>query len=234
MLPLRSRSAPFGLDGLDPAALERVQRANQQGEFYCWIAEQTLHCPVSKLVLVFPEDLGGDKNAGPSSIWSCREYQLLEGLREARRGASFLCQLSSVDQRRPLGISSDLPALQSSLHLGWPQFPSQGLQLVYEGPLPRSCGCATPHTILKGAKSGNEFHTAAANLLGSQFWLVCLRAYFLMFFLTPLGMGNLVFMGLSLLRLVAYPLLCLPFRLFPLLSILSLCPGSLVVSRGKP
>ena len=177
-LPLRSRSAPFGLDGLDPAALERVQRANQQGEFCCWIAEQILHCPVSKLVLVFPEDLGGDKNSGPSSIWSRREYQLLEGLREARRGASFLCQLSSVDQRRPLGILSDLAALQSSLHLGWPQFTSQGLQLVYVGPLPRSCGCATPHTILKGAKSDKEFRTAAVNLLGSQFWLVCLRAYF--------------------------------------------------------
>ena len=71
-LPLRSRSAPFGLDGLDPAALERVQRAHQQGAFCCWIAEQTLHCPVGKLVLVFPEDLGGDKNDGPSSIWSCR------------------------------------------------------------------------------------------------------------------------------------------------------------------
>ena len=49
-----------------------------------------------------------------------------------------------------------------------------------------------------------------------------------------LRVGNLVFLGLSLLRPFAYPLLCLPFRLFPLLSFLSMCPGSLVVSRGKP
>ena len=89
-----------------------------------------------------------------------------------------MCQLSSVDQRRPLGILSDLPALQSSLHLGWPKFTSHGSKLVYEGPLPRSCGCATPHTILKGPKSENEFHTAEAQILGSRFWLVCLRAYF--------------------------------------------------------
>ena len=170
-LPLRSRSAPFGLDCLDPAALEQVQKANQQGEFCCWIAEQTLHCPTGKLVLIFPEDLGADKNDGQSSIWSCREYQLLEGLHEARRGASFLCQLSSVDQCRPLGILSDLPALQSSLHLGWPQFTSHSSELVYGGPLPQSCGCATPHTALSGAKPDNE-------TLGSQFWLVCLRSYF--------------------------------------------------------
>ena len=170
-LPLRSRSAPFGLDCLDTAALEQVQRANQQGEFCCWIAEQTLHCPTGKLVLIFPEDLGGDKNDGQSSIWLCREYQLLEGLHEARRGASFLCQLSSVGRCRPLGILSVLPALQSSLHLGWPQFTSHGSKLVYVGPLPQSCGCATPHTALRGAKPDNE-------TLGPQFWLVCLRSYF--------------------------------------------------------
>ena len=175
-LPLRSRSAPFGLDGLDPAAPERVQRANEQGEFCCWIAEHTLHCPVGKLVLVFPEDLGGDKNDGPSSIWSCRVYHLLEGLREARRGASF-CVNSSRLTNAVHWVFHQIYQ-PCSLHLGWPQFTSQGSQLVHEGPLPRSCGCATPHTILKGAKSDNEFHTAEANIFGSQFWLVCLRAYF--------------------------------------------------------
>ena len=44
--------------------------------------------------------------------------------------------------------------------------------------------------------------------------------FFLMFIFTPLGMGNLVLVGLSLLRLFAYPLFCLPFHLFPLLSAL--------------
>ena len=57
---------------------------------------------------------------------------------------------------------------------------------------------------------------------------------FLMYIQTPLGMGNFVLMGLSLLHLFACPLCYLPFLLFPLHSTLSTCPGSLVVSQGKP
>ena len=53
-----------------------------------WCAEQALTCPskVVGLAVVFPEDLGGRKD-GPTSIWMLRGFQLLEGIRDARRGS---------------------------------------------------------------------------------------------------------------------------------------------------
>ena len=38
---------------------------------------------------MFPEDLGGDSQEGPTSIWDLREFQLLHGVNEAFRGACF-------------------------------------------------------------------------------------------------------------------------------------------------
>ena len=99
---------------------------------------------------------------------------MLEHLRDARRGAAFLCQLFSVDHRRPLGVVSDIPELAGS--------PLSGLAvackltdstLIYSGPLPTTCPCALPHRPTKGAKSVTEFHTADAVLMGSLFWQRC-------------------------------------------------------------
>ena len=97
---------------------------------------------------------------------------MLENLREARRGAAFLCQLSSVDHRRPLGFISDIPDLLARLSPGWPSLQLTDTALVYTGPLPKSCPCALPHKQTKGAKSA-EFHSADAVLMGSLFWQRC-------------------------------------------------------------
>ena len=85
-------------------------------------AAQSARCKVRRvgLVLIFLEDFGGHVRDGPASPWSSREFQGLEGACDVRRGSAFLCQLASTDQRRPVGILTNLPRLQSRLYLQWP------------------------------------------------------------------------------------------------------------------
>ena len=98
---LRSRRFLLGLEDLDPEASPHVLHANACCECSAWISEQAAICSQCRLILAFPEDLGGDVVDGPASIWSCHEYQMLEWLHEAERGAAWLCQLSSADHRGP-------------------------------------------------------------------------------------------------------------------------------------
>ena len=100
----RSRSCPFGLEGLDPEAAQQVFLANACCECSAWIAEQAAIRSQCRLILAFPEDPGGDVFDGPASIWSCHEYEMLERLHEAERGAACLCRLSSADHRGPCGV----------------------------------------------------------------------------------------------------------------------------------
>ena len=60
------------------------------------------------LILVFPEDFGGDAVSGPSSLWCMQELRDLKGLHDVSRDAAFLCQLAGTDQKRPLGVFSNL------------------------------------------------------------------------------------------------------------------------------
>ena len=60
------------------------------------------------MILIFPEDLGGDTETGPTSLWMMQELQMLEGLYDARRGAGFSCQLGDADHKRLLPILSNL------------------------------------------------------------------------------------------------------------------------------
>ena len=126
---LRSRRSPFGLEDLDPEAAQHVLHANACCECSAWIAKHSVICRQSRLILPFPEDLDGHDVDGPAVIWSCHEYQMLEGLHEAERGAARLCQLSSADHRGPWGSSPTFPTcwidcrrdgrLCSSLTQGW-------------------------------------------------------------------------------------------------------------------
>ena len=70
--------------------------ANRALEVAAWVAEQSLQCP-SKFVglnIIFPKDLGGHCVHGPSSIWVLREFRSLEGVRDARRAAAYMCQFT--------------------------------------------------------------------------------------------------------------------------------------------
>ena len=53
---------------------------------------------------------------------------------DVRRGSAFLCQLASTD-RRPVGILTNLPTLQSRLSPRWPILERCGDELFYQGPL---------------------------------------------------------------------------------------------------
>ena len=162
----------FGVDSLAPDTLSRVRNANRQCEFTAWVAEQALHCRTCRLVL-FPEDLGGHSSDGPASVWQTKEFMLLESLNEARRGGAFLCQLSEVDQRRPLGVLTNVPGLWPFLRLGWPSFSQSDNNLVYTGPLPRYCPCKKQHEVLKGTLSVDQFYTSRASTFGPLLWSRC-------------------------------------------------------------
>ena len=109
---------------------------------------------------------------GPASIWSCHEYQMLERLHEAERGAASLCQLSLADHRGPWGeVVSDIPNLLARLSLGWPSLQLSHSHVVYTGPLPKSCRCSTQSA--KGAVSAAAQNSTTAVLMGCQFWQRC-------------------------------------------------------------
>ena len=107
--PLRSRSSPLGLSSLSPDETKKINEANRALEVAVWVAEQSLQCP-SKFIglnIIFPEDLGGHCIHGPSSMWVLREFRFLEGTRDARRAAAYMCQFT------PIGIqASDWNSLQ--------------------------------------------------------------------------------------------------------------------------
>ena len=171
-LPLRTRSQPLGVIQATPEAQARLEHENRSLDFVLWFAEQALRCEVVRvpMVLTFPEDFGGDRTKGPSSLWCMQEIRDLEGLHEARRGAGFLCQLAGADQRRPLGILCNLPALHKNLILGWPAFSQVQEFLEYTGPLPKVCPCKVPHIPMVGVTVDHRFNSSGGTLFGVRFW----------------------------------------------------------------
>ena len=165
----------MGLSSLSPEETEKIQSANRPLEIAAWVAEQRLQCP-SKVIgftLIFPEDLGGHISYGPSSIWVLREFQFLEGTRDARRAAGYLCQFTRADQNRPIGVLSNCIQLRNRLSLGWPSFEQVQNRLVYKGPLPLHCSCGYEHTPFIGLSEDDTFRTSAAIVFGTEFWISC-------------------------------------------------------------
>ena len=122
--PLRSWSSPLGLSSLSLEETEKIHSANRVLEIAAWVAEQSLQCrsKMIGLILIFPEDLGGHESHGPSSLWVLREFQLLEGTRDVRRAAGYLCQFTPADYKRPIGVLSKCIQLRNRFSLGWPSF----------------------------------------------------------------------------------------------------------------
>ena len=121
--PLRSRTEPFGLQSLDPNSTSKATASNQQLEFAFWFLKEALTYPTKKVgvILVFPEDLGGWLESGPSSIWGLKEFRSLEDYHGGRRGAVYLCQIGDSDHMRPTGIYTNLDEIFNFIHLGWPE-----------------------------------------------------------------------------------------------------------------
>ena len=170
--PLRSRSSPLGLPSLSPDESEQINNANRALEVAAWVAEQSLQCP-SKFIglnIIFPEDLGGHCEHGPSSMWVLREFRFLEGVRDARRAAAYLCQFTRSEYKRPVGIFSSSPSLRSSLFSGWPNLVEAQNGLTNRGPLPLSCSCGREHIPFIGLSGDSTFRTSTVPGFGVEFW----------------------------------------------------------------
>ena len=173
---LRSRAEPLGLSSLNPEESDKVRQSNIQWELVVWLAAQSASCKKRKvgLVLLFPEDFGGHRREGPASPWSAREVLELERACDVRRGAAFLCQLAGTDQRRPVGVLSNLPLVMRGLYLHWPFLVASGEQLVYHGPLPKFCPCVPAHAPCRGIDSQGELASSLSQSFGKAFWKLCL------------------------------------------------------------
>ena len=82
---------------LGPLSMPKVTASNQQLEFDPWFFKEALTCPTKKVgvILVFPEDLLGLVDSGPTSIWASQEFKSLEGLQSGLRGFSETLQTSA-------------------------------------------------------------------------------------------------------------------------------------------
>ena len=170
--PLRSRSFPLGLPSLSPDETQQINKANRALEVAAWVAEQSLQCP-SKFIglnIIFPEDLGGHCEHGPSSMWVLREFRFLEGVRDAWRAAAYLCQFTRSEYKRPTGILSNCTSLRPLLFPGWPKLHCVQDSLKYRGPLPLSCSCGREHTPLIGLADDSSFLTTASTGFSVDFW----------------------------------------------------------------
>ena len=173
--PLRSRSSPLGLPSLSPDETQQINMDNRALEVAVWVAEQSLQCP-SKFIglnIIFPEDLGGHCQHGPSSMWVLREFRFLEGVRDARRAAAYLCQFTRSEYKRPIGIFSNCTSLRPLLFSGWPNLVEAQNSLAYRGPLPLSCSCGREHIPFVGLSGDSTFRTSSSPGFGAGFWASC-------------------------------------------------------------
>ena len=144
-------------------------------EVAVWVAEQSLQCPPKfiGLNIIFPEDLGGHCLHGPSSMWVLREFRFLEGIRDARRAAAYMCQFTRSEYKRPIGILSNCTCLRPLLSLGWPNMVEVQNSLKYKGPLPLSCSCGRELFPLIGLTDDATFRTSMSVGFGADFWVSC-------------------------------------------------------------
>ena len=173
--PLRSRSSPLGLSSLSPDKTQNINKANRALEVAAWVAEQSLQCPskFNGLNIIFPEDLGGHCEHGPSSMWVLREFRFLEGVRDARRAAAYMCQFTRSEYKRPIGIFSNCTSLRPLLFSGWPNLIQAQNSLTYRGPLPLSCSCGREHIPFIGLSCDSTFRTSSSVGFGAGFWISC-------------------------------------------------------------
>ena len=170
--PLRTRQQPLGASRLAPSQQQKVMQSNSEVEVVLWFLEQALRYDGKQMqvLLVFPEDLGGSATEGPATIWDSVEVRSLSGLSDAQRGSAFMCELTGADQRRPLGIFTNITSLITRTYPGWPSLSLQGnTELIYEGPLPPSCQCLPAHRQFAVSMSTRSSAPPLPSRLASSF-----------------------------------------------------------------
>ena len=106
-------------------------------------------------------------------MWVLREFRFLEGTRDARRAAAYMCQFTRSEYKRPIGILSNCTSFRPLLFLGWPNLVEVQNSLKYKGPLPLSCSCGREHTPLIGLTDDSTFRTSISVEFGADFWISC-------------------------------------------------------------
>ena len=140
-------------------------------------AEYALECKSTKVVLhpTFPEDLGGHRVDGPTSIWALRESQLLKGVNDAHRYAGYLCRIAGAEHKRPIAVLTSGQYFSDDFYLDWPNFALHNNILSYRGPLPLSFGC-NGHSVLQGVDDQGAFVSTQNRSFGVRFWKALLHA----------------------------------------------------------
>ena len=89
-----------------------------------------------------------------------------------------MCELTGADQRRPLGIFTNINSFNTRTYPGWPSLSLQGnTELTYEGPLPPSCQCLPAHPPIRGFNEHEEFCSSSSLAFGKQFWWYTVASY---------------------------------------------------------
>ena len=169
---LRTREHPTGLSHLSPQLQLKVEESNRQIETLTWLFEQAVLCAQRKVwvLRVFPEDLGGHVQSGPTSIWSSSHLRKLDGISDVQRGAAFLCQFAGTESRRPVGLFTNIKAVKAQMVNGWPRLYRVNKYFMYDGPVNDKCSCTKPHTPIRGVNSHEEFLSSASAGFGKRFW----------------------------------------------------------------
>ena len=101
-------------------------QSNSEVEACCWFLEQALRCATRQVqvLLVFLKTLVATD--GPATIWDSFEVRSLSGLSDAQRGSAFMCELTGADQRRPLGIFTNIRTFNARMYPGFSLIASSG------------------------------------------------------------------------------------------------------------
>ena len=93
----------------------------------------------------------------PRRLWALREFQCLEGTRDARRAAGYLCQFTRADYKRPIGVFSNCIHLRDRLSLGLAFFQTSPRQTCVQGPPSSSLLSGYSHSSLIGVSEDSAF-----------------------------------------------------------------------------
>ena len=96
---------------------------------------------------------------------SCGNFKVSMMLRERRFSAVFLSRtvVAFWDS------SATWTPFVANFYDGWPSFSTSRDNLVYDGPLPKTCPCSVTHKAFKGVTQENEFVSSSASH-GTPFW----------------------------------------------------------------
>ena len=115
-------------------------------------------------------DFGGHLTDGPSSIWSVREFQSLEGVSDARRGADYLCQFAGAEQSRPIGVFANYKGPHKNVSMERPRWRRLRDTSNNNGPLPNRCQWTPHHKRCKDLNEAEDFVSFSSPTLGVRFW----------------------------------------------------------------